>query len=115
MAIGRVRIYRGINPEESTVIGWGASVAGISSDAEFLLFMASRDYELKELGYWAHNGSVSMAHTEVSPSLTEEHIQELGQLCTRIANNILVTDNRAISPNSSLHTNGNGLHIANSW
>lgn len=120
MAVSRVRIYSGINPCESTVVGWGASLAGVSGKPEFISFMSDRGYEFEDHGYWPHNGSVSITHTEISPPLSEEHIKELGELCAKgefccIENGVIVTDNRTIRPNSNLLVNGNGLHIAHSW
>ena len=101
MANRYVRIYGGAGEHEGTdIIGFSASASDTPDTDEFRLFMASRGYTANDVE--APEGSMSLRHIEVRPPLTDEHLQEFGDLCLRIvdsgSNETIVYNNRGGMP-----------------
>src|SRR5581483_675485 len=83
MSMRRVRIYPG-NDSESNLLSFSASAADAPGKPAFTEFMEGRGYttrqaDLEEIPE-THIGG--WLYVEVRPPLSEEHIRELGILCT---------------------------------
>lgn len=121
MSVRRVRIYSG-SSEERDVLGFSHGALRAPDDSRFAEFMRTRGYSYREAARYPSE-SVSIRHIEVRPSLSEEHIKELGILCVGgeldgtfnfgivdgYHDGVAVLDNRNVPPKQPL---GEGIVVA---
>jgi hypothetical protein len=116
MANRYVRLYKGIEGNDETVIGFSRSVADAPDSDTFQTFMSERGYTAREvLGAERPIGSLSMRHIGIQPPMASDHVVEFGALLQRTVdvghNAGFLIDNRLKLPDE----NGMGGPIITHW
>src|SRR5690349_12777561 len=101
MAIRKVRIYNGTEPE-TNIVGFSRSCADALDHPALAQFMTANGYAFAETNL-RPEGSLSERHIEIRPPLTPEHTKAFGGLCVHeivdpYQDGVAVFDNRQQAP-----------------